>query len=108
MEQRNDEDMSLRPGSKIHLVVPENPRLHNAQAVVKKLTDWGAYVNCPAAATGEYRALYSEMEEGGKNGHSRTMPCYTGDVCSNCGTLRMRRNGTCLVCDDCGTTTGCG
>jgi ribonucleoside-diphosphate reductase alpha chain len=32
---------------------------------------------------------------------------YTGDKCSNCGSMRLRRNGTCAVCDDCGMTTGC-
>ena len=32
---------------------------------------------------------------------------YTGDCCSNCSMFTMRRNGTCLVCDMCGTTTGC-
>lgn len=32
---------------------------------------------------------------------------YTGDVCGTCGSLAMRRNGVCLVCDACGTTTGC-
>lgn len=32
---------------------------------------------------------------------------YTGDVCGTCGSLAMRRSGVCLVCDACGTTTGC-
>lgn len=32
---------------------------------------------------------------------------YSGDVCRACGSLRVRANGTCLVCDSCGTTTGC-
>ncbi len=32
---------------------------------------------------------------------------YTGDECSTCHGVRMRRNGSCLVCEDCGTTTGC-
>lgn len=32
---------------------------------------------------------------------------YTGDQCDTCGGAHMRRNGSCLVCDDCGTTTGC-
>jgi len=32
---------------------------------------------------------------------------YTGDVCDICGSTRMRRNGSCLVCEGCGTTTGC-
>jgi len=29
------------------------------------------------------------------------------NVCPNCSSTRMARNGTCLVCMDCGTTTGC-
>ena len=32
---------------------------------------------------------------------------YTGEQCSNCGSIRVRRNGSCTVCDDCGTTSGC-
>ncbi len=32
---------------------------------------------------------------------------YTGEKCSNCGSMKMRRNGTCMLCEDCGTTTGC-
>jgi len=30
-----------------------------------------------------------------------------GEYCSNCGSDRMIRNGTCKVCMDCGSTTGC-
>lgn len=33
---------------------------------------------------------------------------YSGDVCSLCGNATMRRAGTCLVCETCGETTGCG
>lgn len=32
---------------------------------------------------------------------------YTGAVCSNCGSSRLRRTGSCHTCEDCGTTTGC-
>jgi len=32
---------------------------------------------------------------------------YTGGSCGSCGSVRVRRNGTCMVCDDCGTTSGC-
>ncbi|MEM4363780.1 MAG: adenosylcobalamin-dependent ribonucleoside-diphosphate reductase, partial [Candidatus Diapherotrites archaeon] len=32
---------------------------------------------------------------------------YTGDQCQNCGSMRLKRNGSCLVCEDCGNTTGC-
>lgn len=33
---------------------------------------------------------------------------YTGDCCDMCGLFTMKRNGTCLTCDSCGSTTGCG
>lgn len=32
---------------------------------------------------------------------------YTGDSCPDCGGFTMIHNGTCLVCDNCGRTTGC-
>lgn len=32
---------------------------------------------------------------------------YTGEQCSNCSSMRMKRNGSCIVCEDCGSTTGC-
>lgn len=33
---------------------------------------------------------------------------YSGDVCSHCGSFRMVRDGACMCCAECGTTTGCG
>ncbi len=32
---------------------------------------------------------------------------YTGDQCTECHNFTMVRNGTCLKCDTCGSTTGC-
>ncbi|MCL5029686.1 MAG: vitamin B12-dependent ribonucleotide reductase [Bacteroidetes bacterium] len=32
---------------------------------------------------------------------------YTGDVCTECQSLTMVRNGTCLKCMTCGSTSGC-
>jgi ribonucleoside-diphosphate reductase alpha chain len=32
---------------------------------------------------------------------------YEADPCSNCGQLMLVRAGTCMKCDQCGTTTGC-
>jgi ribonucleoside-diphosphate reductase alpha chain len=32
---------------------------------------------------------------------------YEGDPCGECGQFTMVRNGTCLKCLSCGTTTGC-
>ncbi|WP_461248367.1 TSCPD domain-containing protein, partial [Treponema sp. R6D11] len=32
---------------------------------------------------------------------------YEGDPCSSCGSFTLVRNGTCMKCDTCGSTTGC-
>ncbi len=32
---------------------------------------------------------------------------YTGDICPDCQSMTMVRNGTCLKCNTCGATTGC-
>jgi ribonucleoside-diphosphate reductase alpha chain len=32
---------------------------------------------------------------------------YEGDPCGECGNMTLVRNGTCMKCDTCGSTTGC-
>ncbi|MFA5108291.1 MAG: vitamin B12-dependent ribonucleotide reductase [Candidatus Micrarchaeia archaeon] len=32
---------------------------------------------------------------------------YTGDPCGGCGSMKVKRNGSCTVCLDCGETSGC-
>lgn len=32
---------------------------------------------------------------------------FTGSLCSGCGGVRVKRNGSCEVCLDCGATSGC-
>lgn len=32
---------------------------------------------------------------------------YTGDECQTCSSMRMKISGHCLVCENCGNTTGC-
>lgn len=32
---------------------------------------------------------------------------YTGEKCPSCSSMRLKRNGTCALCEDCGSTTGC-
>ena len=35
------------------------------------------------------------------------MQGYAGDACGDCGNFTLVRNGTCLKCNTCGSTTGC-
>jgi ribonucleoside-diphosphate reductase alpha chain len=32
---------------------------------------------------------------------------YEGDACGECGNFTLVRNGTCLKCNTCGSTSGC-
>lgn len=97
----------LRVHDKVRIHCPENQRLHGAFATVIELTDWGAHVSTQAAATGRYRAHWSELLLSAElNGHARQAG-YDGDPCPACGALTLRRNGACLLCDSCGSTTGC-
>ena len=48
----------------------------------------------PASSTGAKRA-------------EALMKGYQGDACGECGNFTLVRNGTCLKCDTCGSTTGC-
>jgi ribonucleoside-diphosphate reductase alpha chain len=48
-------------------------------------------------AQGSYESDYERAKELG----------YTGDVCPECGSMTMVRNGTCQKCITCGSTTGC-
>ncbi len=41
-----------------------------------------------------------------KAAHAR-MKGYVGEACGECGNFTMVRNGTCLKCDTCGSTSGC-
>jgi hypothetical protein len=84
--------------------------LHRAEAKVIELTDWGAFVHCKAAATNQFRALFEEMEMNGSSDkilEAAINSGYTGEFCIHCGGCRMRRNGNCQLCDDCGITSSC-
>ena len=35
------------------------------------------------------------------------MKGYEGDACGSCGNFTLVRNGTCLKCNTCGSTSGC-
>jgi ribonucleoside-diphosphate reductase alpha chain len=54
----------------------------------------------PASAAAEPDGTLRALDQARRAG-------YTGESCASCGSVRVRRNGTCVVCEDCGTTSGC-
>lgn len=80
--------------------------------VVRELA--ASYINKPAPDNAESSEDPIElspmpMPRITSNGSLRTMTKspFMGDSCSSCGSFTLRRNGTCLVCETCGQTTGC-
>lgn len=70
----------------------------------------------------DYAPLMVEVEEedyplslngNAGNGHKTAMKNeakaigYTGEQCEHCGSIRVKRSGSCTVCEDCGSTSGC-
>ena len=47
------------------------------------------------------------VNEAARNAALHGERLYDGSTCPTCGSSRMVQNGTCKVCMDCGTTTGC-
>lgn len=57
----------------------------------------------PIAKDETDKFVHENAREAAKNGEK----LYDGSTCPTCSSARMVRNGTCKVCLDCGTTTGC-
>lgn len=110
----------------------ENPVHWDKRAKVRAVYEWGALVETEGK-TGELRVDWSEIfpleEEGvspslnGKhegpslNGVHKETPTvsgkeakdlgYTGDACQRCQSMRVKWNGACQLCLDCGESSGC-
>eukprot|EP01037_Dinobryon_pediforme_P009505 gene9505-9585_t len=58
--------------------------------------DWAA----PATAAAPQKSTADKRSEARMKG-------YVGEACPECANFTLVRNGTCLKCDTCGSTTGC-
>jgi ribonucleoside-diphosphate reductase alpha chain len=89
-----------RPGDKLMLVRGRPPG--------------GGYVQGATALKGEFAEPAPLAAFGAAAGETvaekraeARMKGYVGEACPECGNFTMVRNGTCLKCDTCGSTTGC-
>jgi ribonucleoside-diphosphate reductase alpha chain len=67
--------------------------------------DLAANASSPAAMAGA--AVAPAAESVAERRAEARMKGYVGEACPECGNFTMVRNGTCLKCDTCGSTTGC-
>lgn len=64
------------------------------------LRDKGGWLECPPEARRVLPKYAAHV------GTQRPAGQFTGDLCADCGGLSMVRTGTCLTCQDCGSTSG--
>ncbi len=64
------------------------------------------YTDAPAATTHTVVVARSDMTVREQMAEAR-LKGYEGESCSECGQFTMVRNGTCLKCASCGSTSGC-
>jgi len=76
------------------------PQVGTVRAIVPMSGGSGGVASMPVAPTGAGLKSLSASDMARLKG-------YEGDPCGECGQFTMVRNGTCLKCITCGTTTGC-
>jgi ribonucleoside-diphosphate reductase alpha chain len=59
------------------------------------------------APTMELQEEVAEATTGDDEREKAKLQGYTGSMCAGCGSSRMKRNGSCELCLDCGATSGC-
>jgi ribonucleoside-diphosphate reductase alpha chain len=58
-------------------------------------------------ATLETRMASTKRDVYAKRAAEARMKGYEGDACGSCGNFTLVRNGTCMKCNTCGSTSGC-
>ncbi|WP_196258454.1 vitamin B12-dependent ribonucleotide reductase [Pelagibacterium limicola] len=98
-----DKNLMLVSSSDLNLPNPVKAMQTTAVTALKQDRQEAPQVELPpledikAAATKDANTLRLEAQ----------MKGYVGEACSECQNFTLVRNGTCLKCDTCGSTTGC-
>jgi ribonucleoside-diphosphate reductase alpha chain len=79
------------------------------QAAFPALPDkeYATGVQAEPQASGELASMEPPVHELAREAAAQGERLHDGSICPTCSSTRMVRNGTCKVCLDCGTTTGC-
>jgi len=78
-----------------------------AAEAMEATTGMGMAVAASASVSAVRSYSNSPISERAARVHEARMKGYEGDNCPECGNFTLVRNGTCLKCDTCGSTTGC-
>ena len=71
------------------------------RAPVEPAAETATMAAAPAASAASSDAIAAERVQQAR------MQGYEGEACPECQNFTLVRNGTCLKCNTCGSTTGC-
>ncbi|MCB1356127.1 MAG: vitamin B12-dependent ribonucleotide reductase, partial [Maritimibacter sp.] len=86
------------PVGMLHTLVPETAE-GLAGGMMLKQASAGGSASTTALSSGTVGTMDARTKA--------RMQGYEGDPCNECGNYTLVRNGTCLKCNTCGSTTGC-
>jgi ribonucleoside-diphosphate reductase alpha chain len=78
----------------------------NGNGQVKAASSSNGVASTPVASTAVFAKPEVAQNLSGKIAEAR-LKGYEGESCPECGNFTMVRNGTCMKCDSCGSTSGC-
>ena len=101
----------LKPHPKPHHVSQANHKLQGLvpQGLAPQAGEQFFFVSPPATDDGVHISSSGglSLQQGIQKVQLAQMKGYEGDPCAECGQFTMVRNGACLKCDSCGSTSGC-
>ncbi|HEX5507818.1 MAG TPA: vitamin B12-dependent ribonucleotide reductase, partial [Pseudolabrys sp.] len=91
-------------GARVTALASASPRAESAGAVALKAEP---QTRLSPAQELETRAQPSPKAMAAEKRAEAKAKGYEGEACTECGNFTLVRNGTCMKCDTCGSTTGC-
>jgi ribonucleoside-diphosphate reductase alpha chain len=98
-QQTTTDDAVLGDTALVAAVAAPPPGLMDGQTVAYAASSGGAVVLSAATA----HAVPDRLERV----REARLKGFEGDACTECGNFTLVRNGTCLKCTTCGSTSGC-
>ncbi len=84
----------------------EQPRETDAVPAEVSRRDHGSSPGFPGAHEADAQPTSTDLAIADRRSEARQKG-YVGYSCPDCGNFTFVRNGACLKCDTCGSTTGC-
>ncbi len=107
-----DKAMMFHNHDLVEKAYKEGSKSKDAFAMRLPVIDEGSHAEPNLFSAVEETTQKQTAEEGAADAAPTTLEIakqqgYTGSICGSCASTKMKRNGSCEVCLDCGATSGC-